>query len=321
MIGEKLGSYVLMDELGAGSMGTVYRAMHPRTGSTVALKLIRSKILYDAARRERFLQQVLAASEVHHPAFCPILEIGDENDDFFVVMPLLEGRRLSQMTKGKPLPLHRSLQIAIEVGEALKAAHEAGAVHRGLKPANIWILDDGSVRITDLCLARFTEFEQSAPTRLGRVSDDFAQTLIPLTTLSYMSPEQVRGSGLDHRSDIFSLGVVLYEMLTGRHPFSARNSLLRLTAIVERQPPPAADLRPSLPVEVDTILRRALAKDPSDRYASMPEMLGEMRRASRNASVLDAGEISSPTPGLVWKMKEVLRSLIRRISRSSRTPR
>ncbi len=320
MIGEKLGSYVLLDELGTGSMGTVYHAMHPRTGATVALKLIPSKILYDAARRERFLQEVLAASEVHHPAFCPILEIGDENDDFFVVMPLLEGRRLNQVMKGKPLPVHCSFQIAMAVGEALMAAHEAGAVHRGLKPANIWVLDDGSVRITDLCLARFTEYEQAAPARPGRDSDDFAQTLIPLTTLSYMSPEQVRGSGLDHRSDIFSLGVVLYEMITGRHPFSARNSLLRLTAIVERQPPPATDLRPGLPVEVDAILRRALAKDPSDRYGSMREMLAEMRRVCRNASEQHTGAMPSPAPGMVRKMMDVLRSLFARMASPSQTP-
>ncbi len=319
MIGEKLGSYVLVDELGTGSMGTVYRAMHPRTGQTVALKLIRSRILHDTARRERFLQEVLAASEVRHPMFCPILEIGDENDDFFIVMPLLEGRQLSQMMKGKPLPSRRSFQIAIDVGEALKAAHDAGAVHRGLKPANIWIMDDGSVRITDLCLARFTDFEQGVPARLGSISDDFAQTLIPLTTLAYMSPEQVRGSELDHRSDIFSLGVVLYEMLTGRHPFSARNSLLRLTAIVEHQPPPAADLRPSLSAGVDTILSRALAKDPADRYANMREMIDEMRRIFKGAAVTDAEEVPSSVPSLVRKMTGALRSFFARVSTPSQT--
>ncbi len=284
MIGEKLGKYTILEPLGSGSMGTVYKAEDPDCG-VVALKLVRSQVLYDIERRERFLQGILAASLVHHKGLCPILEIADDNDDFFFVMPYLEGKTLDHLLERKPLPWPRALDIAIPVAEALCAAHSAGTAHRGLKPSNIWIRKDGSVVITDCSVARFTEMARRASRKFAGAPVDFADTLIPLAALAYMSPEQVRGDRVDPRTDIFSLGAILYEMLTGRHPFDARNSLSRMSAILDADPPPLNSKIGSIPDELTGIVRKALAKDASGRYGSMSEFLGEMKTVRQVAGM------------------------------------
>jgi non-specific serine/threonine protein kinase len=281
MIGEKIGKYMILEALGTGNMGTVYKAEDPE-GRIVALKLVRSQVLYDVERRERFLQGILAASLVHHDGICPILEIGDDNDDFFVVMPYLEGRTLEQCLEHKPVPWQRALAIAIAVGQALAAAHAGRAVHRGLKPSNIWLQKEGTVIVSDCSIARFTEMPKRSRTKSIGPRVDFADTLIPLAALAYMSPEQVRGDNVDARTDIFSLGAILYEMLTGRHPFDARNSLSRMSAILEAEPPPLTSRLGSIPQDLDRIVRRALAKEPSDRYGSMQDLLTQLEMVQRS---------------------------------------
>jgi serine/threonine-protein kinase len=282
MIGERLGKYTILQTLGTGSMGTVYKAEDPDQRRPVAVRLVRSHVLFDAERRERFLQQMLLASEIRHPALCPILEIGDENDDFFVVTPYIGGRTLARYTEAKPLPWRTSINVAVAVAEGLSAVHAAGAVHRAVKPSNIWVNEDGSILLSDCCVARFTEIVR--PIRRGphRARVDFADTLIPLGALSYMSPEQVRGTAVGHRSDIFSLGAVLYELLTGKHPFEARNSLSRMSAILEGQPPAASARVPGVPFELDRILRKALEKSPEDRFATMDDFAAALRAVYRN---------------------------------------
>jgi non-specific serine/threonine protein kinase len=281
MIGEKIGKYVILEALGTGNMGTVYKAEDPE-GRIVALKLVRSQVLYDVERRERFLQGILAASLVHHDGICPILEIGDDNDDFFVVMPYLEGRTLEQCLEHKPVPWQRAVAIAIAVGQALAAAHAGRAVHRGLKPSNIWLQKEGTVIVSDCSIARFTEMPKRSRTKSIGPRVDFADTLIPLAALAYMSPEQGRGDNVDARTDIFSLGAILYEMLTGRHPFDARNSLSRMSAILEAEPPPLTSRLGSIPQDLDRIVRRALAKEPSDRYGSMQDLLTQLEMVQRS---------------------------------------
>jgi len=281
MIGEKIGKYMILEALGTGNMGTVYKAEDPE-GRIVALKLVRSQVLYDVERRERFLQGILAASLVHHDGICPILEIGDDNDDFFVVTPYLEGRTLEQCLEHKPVPWQRAVAIAIAVGRALTAAHAGRAVHRGLKPSNIWLQKEGTVIVSDCSIARFTEMSKRSRTKSIGPRVDFADTLIPLAALAYMSPEQVRGDNVDARTDIFSLGAILYEMLTGRHPFDARNSLSRMSAILEAEPPPLTSRLGSIPRDLDRIVRRALAKEPSDRYGSMQDLLTQLEMVQRS---------------------------------------
>jgi len=273
MIGEKLGKYTLLGAIGTGSMGTVYKAEDSATGSLVAVKLIRSKVLYDRERRERFLREIFPAMGIQHRGICPILEIGDDNDDFFVVMPFLEGSTLEHRMGQKALPWEHALDIAIGTAEGLAAAHAGGAIHRGLKPANVWILRDGSVLVTDCALARFTEISKDS----GKAPKaNFAETLIPMGALAYMSPEQIRGNAVDSRTDIFSLGVLLYEMLTGHHPFESRNSLSRMSAIVEANPV-AVTSRAHVPAELDEVVSKALAKSPQDRYQSVTQLADSLR--------------------------------------------
>ncbi len=277
MIGEKLDRYNLLEEIGTGSMGTVYRAEDLSTGGIVAVKLVRAKVLYDSARRERFLQGLLAASQIRSPGICPILEIGDDEDDFFVVMPFLRGETLAQLMKRKPLPWRQILKIGISVAGALSAVHRAGSVHRALKPSNIWILQDGAVVLTDCGVARFTEMERAKDTTSTQTRLEFADTIIPMGALAYMSPEQVRGEPVDHRSDIFALGAILYEMLAERHPFEARNSLSRISAILESNPARLTSRRQSLPAALDAVLRKALGRRPDSRYGDVQQMDSALR--------------------------------------------
>jgi eukaryotic-like serine/threonine-protein kinase len=233
MIGEEIGGYTILETLGTGTMGTVYKAEDLSTHRVVAVKVVRAQVLYDREKRERFLQGLLAASELRHEKICPILEIGDEDDDFYVAMPFLKGTTLKQQIDRKRLSWEQALEIALEVGEALAVGHAGGAVHRGFKPANVWLLTGGAVLVTDFSMARFTEIDRKTSSKL---KIDFADTVIPMAALAYMSPEQIRGDPVDYRTDIFSFGVVLYEMLSGHHPFESRNSLSRMSAILNENP-------------------------------------------------------------------------------------
>ena len=271
MIGEKLDRYHLLVEVGSGSMGTVYRAEDQSTGHTVAVKLVTSKILYDPSRRERFLQGVFLASQIRHPNICPILEIGDDEDDLFIVMPFLQGETLAQLMKRRSLPWQETLRLGISIAQGLAAVHDAGAVHRSLKPSNIWIRRDGSVLLTDCCVARFTELDGAGDPATAR-RPEFADTIIPMSALSYMSPEQVRGESVDHRSDLFALGAILYEMLSERHPFEARNSLSRISAILESNPARLTSRKQILPGALDAALRKAMDRRPESRYRDAQEM-------------------------------------------------
>ncbi len=277
MIGEKLGRYNIIGKLGTGSMGPVYRAEDSADGKPVAIKLVRSSILYDADRRERFLQGLLAASEIRHAGICQILEIRDDDDDFYVVSPFLEGETLDGLLHSRSLDWTQSLDIALAAGEALAAVHAAGTIHRAFKPANVWLQGEKAVVLTDCCVARFTEIEAQRDLQSHGQRVECADTIIPMSALAYMSPEQIRGDPLDYRSDIFSFGVVLYEMLTGRHPFEARNSLSRMSAILEADPVPPSARRKHLPRTLDGIVARALAKERQRRYQTMDEIQGALR--------------------------------------------
>jgi eukaryotic-like serine/threonine-protein kinase len=299
MIGERLGKYTILKSLGTGSMGTVYKAEDSDTGECVAIKLIRSQVLYDAEKRERFLQGMLAASEIRHPGMCPILDVGDDEDDFFVVLPFLEGRTLEQHLERKPISWPAAVSIALSVGEVLEAIHQAGTVHRGLKSSNVWLQDNGTILVADCGVARFTEIDRKSGVlrRCGGLSQ-FAETLVPMAALAYMSPEQVRGEPVDARSDIFSFGALLYEMLTGRHPFDARNTLSRMSAILEAEPPAFSAKAGPIPARLGALVRKALAKDPAARPQTIASMLEEMR------AMRDGGHtMTSPAPRRLGSLK------------------
>jgi serine/threonine protein kinase len=276
MIGQKLGKYTIIDSIGSGSMGAVYRAEDCVGGRPVAIKIVGANILYDAEKRERFLQGLLVASEIRHPGLCPILEIGDQDDDFFIVSPFLEGETLEGILRRGNLPWQQVLPVALAAGEALTSVHAAGIAHRAIKPANIWIQGGHHVVLTDCCVARFTEIVHSEGIRAQESRTDFANTVIPMHALAYMSPEQIRGDSADVRSDIFAFGVVLYETLTGRHPFEARNSPSQMSAILEANPVAPSIRKSGLPELFDAIVMKALAKATQSRYASMREMLDDL---------------------------------------------
>ena len=280
MIGEEIGGYTILETLGTGTMGTVYKAEDLSTHRVVAVKVVRAQVLYDREKRERFLQGLLAASELRHEKICPILEIGDEDDDFYVAMPFLKGTTLKQQIDRKRLSWEQALEIALEVGEALAVGHAGGAVHRGFKPANVWLLTSGAVLVTDFNMARFTEIDRKTSSKL---KIDFADTVIPMAALAYMSPEQIRGDPVDYRTDIFSFGVVLYEMLSGHHPFESRNSLSRMSAILNENPSLVSARGRPVPAELDPILDKVLAKFPQDRYQSIDELLPELRRIRKHS--------------------------------------
>ncbi len=303
MIGQKLSRYTIVESIGSGSMGTVYRAEDCANGRPVAIKLVSANILYDAERRERFLQGLLVASGIQHPGLCPILDLGDQEDDFFIVSPFLEGETLEDLLRRGNLPWRQVLTLALSAGEALVSVHASGIAHRAFKPANIWLQGGDRVMLTDCCVARFTEIVSSDGMRAHGPRTDFADTIIPMNALAYMSPEQVRGDAVDYRSDIFSFGVVLYEMLTGRHPFEARNSPSQMSAVLEADPVAPSMRKPQLPKIVDQIVMRALGKNPSSRFGSMRELLDDLAQVRI--------EVDAPSHGKEDGRKEQRSSLLR----------
>jgi serine/threonine protein kinase len=310
MIGEKLGRYNLLREIGSGTMGTVYYAEEMATSRIVAVKLVRANVLYDTDRRERFLQGLLAASQIRHPGICPILEIGDDDDDFFIVIPLLQGVTLALAMKRGLLPWSNTLKLGIAISAALQAVHVAGAVHRALKPSNIWMLPDEKVVLTDCCVARFTETNSHGDLTSTLPRQEFADTIIPMGALAYMSPEQVRGESVDHRSDIFALGAILYEMLSERHPFEARNSVSRISAILDANPAPLKSKKQRLPKNLDSIIRRALERRPEARYGDLRELDAACRVLLDGACDSESGltdpDVTCVPHRRLWKIAGIL---------------
>jgi eukaryotic-like serine/threonine-protein kinase len=285
MIGEKLGKYTILGAVGNGSMGTVYKAEDPE-GHLVAIKLVRSQILYSIEKRERFLQCALIASEIRHRGICPIIDIADDNDDFFIITPFIKGKPLEKFAGRKPLLWDKALLIALQTGDALAEIHKTGVAHRGIKPSNIWILNEQPIEalLSDCCTARFTELAERGNSRNAKLGVDFADTLIPLGSFAYMSPEQVRGDPVDCRTDIFSIGVVLYEMLSGHHPFEAPNSMSHISAFIDAEPAPPISRHVSVPDGVEEIIRKSLAKAPEARYQKVQEMLADLKAVRPKAS-------------------------------------
>ena len=264
---EKLGRYRIEAELGRGAMGVVYKAHDPVLDRTVALKTI--VLDEDAEEREeyhsRFFQEAKAAARLNHPALITIYDFGEENSLAYMAMELLKGTELSErMTQG-PIPLHDAVSIAEQVAEGLAFAHDNGVIHRDIKPANISLLPRGWVKIMDFGIARLkaSELKTQLGTRLG--------------TPKYMSPEQSTGGTIDHRTDIFSLGIVLYEMLTGGKLFHGDTLTHVLHNVATFEPPPPSRIKPEVTHLLDLVVKRALEKKPADRYASAWEMAEDLR--------------------------------------------
>jgi len=271
--GRKLGHYQVMTRLGAGGMGEVYLARDERLGRKVALKLLPARFTQDADRVRRFEQEARAASALNHPNILTIYEIGEVDGTHFIATEFVEGQTLRQRLTSGQMETNAVLEVALQVASALTAAHEAGIVHRDIKPENLMLRPDGFVKVLDFGLAKLTErpmqmVDTNAPTSLGGETDPGTV----LGTVHYMSPEQARGLKVDARSDIFSLGIVLYEMIAGRRPFTGVTASDVLAAILQTEPTKLAQAAPTVPAELDRIITQALRKDCTARYQAIKDL-------------------------------------------------
>src|SRR5436190_10653767 len=276
MIGQTLHHYRILEKLGVGGQGTVYKATDTKLGRTVVVKVLPPELTAKEANLKRFEREARLASSLDHPNICTIFDLDEVDGVHFIAMQHVEGKNVRQLVGGHPLELRSALLIALQVADALAAAHSRGIIHRDIKSGNVMVTSSGQVKVLDFGLAKLLDDSEAATSGIHHT--ELTEVGVPYGTATYAAPEQARGDRVDKRADIFSLGVLLYEMLTGTWPFRGKTTIDVRHAVLHDPPRPILELRSSpIPSRLQQIIDRALAKDPKDRFQNMDDFRNELR--------------------------------------------
>src|SRR5687767_9135252 len=287
MLGKTLRNYRITDKLGVGGQGAVYKAIDTKLGRPVVIKVIPPELSAKAANLKRFEREARLASSLDHPNICTIFDLDEVDGVHFIAMQFVEGKNVRQLVAGRPLELKTTLLIGLQVADALAAAHNRGIIHRDIKSGNVMVTASGQVKVLDFGLAKLLDDTEAATSGIHRT--ELTEVGVPYGTATYAAPEQARGDRVDKRADIFSLGVLLYEMLTGTWPFRGKTTIDVRHAVLHDPPRPIAEVRStSVPPRLEQIVNRALAKEPRDRFQNMDEFRRELRQVLQE---LDAGAV------------------------------